>query len=296
MAENLVLPPKSQFETLCNEDQGLPPLVDWDRPPIQIPTDRVEPFIEYAEGEGLTREEVWDIFFNIRYISSDETTRVLGLLAERLRSLIGDAPFYFVHCGLKGKSGEWIERRMIEEFGLESIGGKPISADEFLEQFEQGRIAHEDRIVIADDFAISGEQIDASIIERIRKASPELTSRIIVALVASTDSLAQRLNHRKVSDVTLLRGFRVPTTGEINEGGMCLIPGPFSVVDHYVLTFFHHKVSDHFYPRLSRSNAETNEKDGQQHWLVDDMCIAPPYDSQRFSTGHWRERAERIPR
>ncbi|MCJ7739829.1 hypothetical protein MUP32_00745 [Candidatus Microgenomates bacterium] len=281
----------NNIETMGVNGSQLPPLLDWGNKPVHIPEGRPKSFFRYQTAKGVKMSELDAIYSHIRYIDEETTNKALEALAGKLSDTIGKNPYVLVHYGENDTSGHWISRRLIEEYGLDKgILPSPISIHDFMNKMKDG-LPPGIKIIIADDLMIYGEQIAQHMVEPLQKKfGMDISKDIIVGALASTDFILDNVFTRGILDkVRLSRVFKVPTMRQEN------IRNPFLPNDSYILTFFHHRVSDRMLPPLVRSYSQLAE-DGKYYWLIDDMCVPPPYDLERFTSGGWSAKTKETPK
>lgn len=278
------------FETLGIDSETIPPLLNWDRPPVHIPGGRLASFRNHCLKQGISVGEVDQIISRLRYIDEEKTDRAFGGLFSWFQRKIGESTFFLVTYEEEKSSGSWVSQKLIERGLANCVGGKPISVRKFIEGFQQGEIPPGVNVAIADDLMIFGEQIACHIIEPIIKACKFKPGQFFVGVLGSTN-IARRngFTGNLFDGVNLARIFQIPV---IEEEGLT---NPFGSNNYYILTFFHHRVSDRVLPPLLRSGQYFVEN-CRHYWLIDNLCIPPPYDPDRFTTGSWSTMAKEIPR
>ncbi len=73
-------------ETLGVLGEFLPPLIDWEKLPIQVPRERIEDFSLSLIKHGGTPKLLSEIMSNIRYIDRAHTQAAMQVLANYLTS------------------------------------------------------------------------------------------------------------------------------------------------------------------------------------------------------------------
>ncbi len=263
------------FETLGLNGESLAPLISPENPPEQLRLDLLEDFRDAFLNSGGTDTCLEGIRSNIRCIDDKTFEDALDVLAANLES--SELPILLIHDGDERGSRVWIADKLAtrspDRFST-------ISVDEIA---DLGSLKGYD-LVVADDLRIFGEQT-GNIVKKLTEMGVE-QSAISEAYIAATNLI-------RLPGTRKIRVFEVPTLDELNLSRQ--LPKVTWSNGDYILTFLYYKVADRFYPNLKRS--DTVLKHGDRYtWLIDDLTVPPPYDTDRFDPGTgWGRRASERP-